>query len=240
MSTGHDGECPHCHSVRTTQLPHKTSPGYGTFRCSVCCRKFSERAGTPVNHLQFPTDIVLLIVLGDCAINSLFVTLQKCFWRGVSCSSRKFYAIVAVRDWEARFAPFITEQLRARRRSKAGRSWYTDETYVKVGGKWPYPYRAIDRAGSSLRKAAHEPENGFVAIRHSVASTAGIRNETMPELMIQGRVRYRGQMEATSRARSGSCRWHSNWLPDSSPSFVSACHRLVEFSCCNATLFSVP
>jgi hypothetical protein len=177
---------------------------------------------------------------GDCAINSLFVTLQKSFWRGVSSSSRKFYAIVAVRDWEARFAPSITEQLRARRRGKAGRSWYTDETYVKVGGKWAYPYRAIDRAESSLRKAAHEPENGFVAIRHSVASTAGIRNETMPELMIQGRVRYRGQMEATSRARSGSCRWHSNWLPKPSPSFVSACPRLVGFSCCNATLFSVP
>jgi putative transposase len=30
---------------------------------------------------------------------------------------------------------------------KAGRSWYADETYVKVGGKWCYLYRAIDRDG---------------------------------------------------------------------------------------------
>jgi putative transposase len=54
----------------------------------------------------------------------------------------------AVRDWEARFAPVITEQLRSRLRGKAGRSWYVDETYAKVGGKWCYLYRAIDRDGN--------------------------------------------------------------------------------------------
>jgi len=54
----------------------------------------------------------------------------------------------AVRDWEARFAPLITQQLRSTRKGKAGRSWYVDETYVKVGGKWHYLYRAIDRDGN--------------------------------------------------------------------------------------------
>jgi len=54
----------------------------------------------------------------------------------------------AVRDWEARFAPLIAQQLRCRRKGKAGRSWYTDETYVKVNGKWCYLYRAIDRDGN--------------------------------------------------------------------------------------------
>ncbi len=54
----------------------------------------------------------------------------------------------AVRDWEERFAPLITERLRAKRSGKAGRSWYTDETYVKVSGKWCYLYRAIERDGN--------------------------------------------------------------------------------------------
>jgi putative transposase len=54
----------------------------------------------------------------------------------------------AVSEWEERFAPLITQQLRAKRRGKAGRSWYTDETYIKVGGKWCYLYRAIDRDGN--------------------------------------------------------------------------------------------
>jgi putative transposase len=49
---------------------------------------------------------------------------------------------------EARFAPLISEQLRMRRRGKAGHSWHLDETYIKVNGKWCYLYRAIDRDGN--------------------------------------------------------------------------------------------
>ena len=38
----------------------------------------------------------------------------------------------AVREWERRFAPLITEQLRTKRRGQAGQSWYVDETYVTL------------------------------------------------------------------------------------------------------------
>jgi hypothetical protein len=41
-----------------------------------------------------------------------------------------------VRDWEARFAPLLNAQLRAKRHGQAGKSWYADETYVKVKGEW--------------------------------------------------------------------------------------------------------
>jgi transposase-like protein len=51
----------------------------------------------------------------------------------------------AVRDWEARFAPMLTDVLRRERRDLIGPSWYVDETYVKVSGRWCYLYRAIDR-----------------------------------------------------------------------------------------------
>ena len=54
--------CPYCQSAATTQLAGKTSLGYLTFRCSSCGRKYNERTGTVFNHLQFPTDIVLLVV----------------------------------------------------------------------------------------------------------------------------------------------------------------------------------
>jgi putative transposase len=54
----------------------------------------------------------------------------------------------AVRDWEARFAPLMADQLRAKRRGHAGTSWYVDETYVKVHGTWCYLSRAIDRDGN--------------------------------------------------------------------------------------------
>ncbi|GHP00171.1 IS6 family transposase [Reticulibacter mediterranei] len=53
-----------------------------------------------------------------------------------------------VRDWEARFAPLMADQLRTKRRGQAGRSWYVDETYIRVHGKWCYLYRAIDHNGN--------------------------------------------------------------------------------------------
>ena len=40
------------------------------------------------------------------------------------------------------------EELRRVRRGKVGRSWYVDETYLKVDGRWCYVYRAIDRSGA--------------------------------------------------------------------------------------------
>jgi transposase-like protein len=33
-----------------------------------------------------------------------------------------------VRDWEERFAPIFADQLRAKRKGKAGHKWYVDET----------------------------------------------------------------------------------------------------------------
>src|SRR3954462_6652277 len=53
----------------------------------------------------------------------------------------------SVREWEAKLTPALAEELRRRRRGKAGRSWYVDETYIKVDGRWCYLYRAIDRSG---------------------------------------------------------------------------------------------
>ncbi len=53
--------CPHC-SSDSTELREKTLLGYSYFRCRTCGRKFNERTGTPFNFLEYPTDIVLLVV----------------------------------------------------------------------------------------------------------------------------------------------------------------------------------
>jgi transposase-like protein len=104
-------------------LSKKTSLGYRVFRCKGCHRIFNERTGTSFNNLQFPTDIVLLAVLWRLRYKlSLRDLAEKFLVRGFEFTHE------AVRDWEVRFAPLITEQLRSRRRGKAGRSWYVDET----------------------------------------------------------------------------------------------------------------
>ena len=52
-----------------------------------------------------------------------------------------------MREWGAKLTPALAEDLRRRRRGQVGRSWYVDETYLKVHGRWCYLYRAIDRNG---------------------------------------------------------------------------------------------
>lgn len=55
--------CPHCQSSDTRQYKKTTSLGYAIFGCHSCRRRFNERTGTRFNYLQFPTDIVLLVLL---------------------------------------------------------------------------------------------------------------------------------------------------------------------------------
>src|SRR3954462_8343025 len=135
--------CPYCSSRATTRLARNTSLGYPTFRCLECRRVFNERTGTPFNYLQFPTDIVMLVVLWRLRYKLSLRDLAEMFLvRGFEFTHE------TVRDWEERFAPLLSEQLRSRRRGKAGKSWYTDETYIKVAGKWQYLYCAINRDGN--------------------------------------------------------------------------------------------
>src|SRR3954465_1782345 len=114
-------KCPHCSSSSTTQLSRKTSLGYKAFRCRECHRVFNERTRTPFNYLQFPTDIVLLVVLWRLRYKLSLRDLAEMFLeRGFEFTHE------AVREWEQSFAPLIAEQLRSTRRGKVGRSWYAD------------------------------------------------------------------------------------------------------------------
>ena len=137
--------CPHCGTASTTEQAQRTALGYRKFRCQVCQRLFNERTGTPFNFLEYPTDIVLLVVVWRVRYKLSLRDLAE------MCLTRSFtFTHEAVREWEARFAPLLAERLRAKRRGRGGVSWYADETYVKVQGRWCYLYRAIDREGNLL------------------------------------------------------------------------------------------
>ena len=70
-----------------------------------------------------------------------------------------------IRVWEFRFAPIVSENLRSKRRGVAGRSWYLDETYIKVSGRWRYLYRATDREGNLLDSMLSEHRDKHAARR---------------------------------------------------------------------------
>ena len=84
-----------------------------------------------------------------------------------SCSRPEMFAqrgmmfsYEAVRDWEAKLTPALAEDLRRRRSGKAGCSWYVDETYPKVEGRWCYLYLDIDSSGAlvgrDIQRAAQD------------------------------------------------------------------------------------
>jgi putative transposase len=114
----------------------------------------------PFNNLQFPTDIVLLAVLWRLRYKLGFRDVAELLLqRGFKVSYE------TIRTWEFRFAPLVSEKLRNKRRGTAGRSWYLDETYIKVSGRWCYLYRAIDRDGNLLDSMLSEHRDRDAARR---------------------------------------------------------------------------
>jgi putative transposase len=137
--------CPHCSSSAIRERRRRTALGYLCFTCRSCGRRCNERTRTPFNDLQFPTDVVLLAVLWRLRYKLGFRDVAELLLqRGYDVTHE------TIRLWEFRFAPLVRTRLRARRRGHGGRSWYIDETYVKVSGRWRYLYRAIDRDGNLL------------------------------------------------------------------------------------------
>ena len=57
----------------------------------------------------------------------------------------------------------LSEILRKQRRGKVGRSWYCDETYLKVRGRGVYLYRAIDRNGNLVEVLLSERQDQAAA-----------------------------------------------------------------------------
>jgi len=152
--------CPHCAATATTEQARRTALGYRTFRCRACRRIFNERTGTPYNHLQYPTDLVLLVVLWRLRYKRSLRDLAEMFLaRGFVFSHE------AVRDWEARFAPLLADRLRGRRRGQSGVKWHADETYLRVDGRWCYLYRAIDRDGNLVEALLREQRDMDAAQR---------------------------------------------------------------------------
>ena len=152
--------CPHCASAATTRRQARTTLGYRRFNCRSCKRRFNERTGTPFNHLQVPTDVVLLAVLWRLRYKLSFRDVaEMLLQRGVEVTHE------TIREWEFRFAPLLAGQLRAKRRARAGESWYLDETYVKVAGRWCYLYRAIDGDGELIDSMLSERRDKHAARR---------------------------------------------------------------------------
>jgi putative transposase len=75
--------------------------------------------------------------------------------------------------------PAMGEALRKRRhgiRRSSGQSWYADETYLKIHGRWCYLYRAIDRDVNLI-------DTMLSATRDMRAAQSFFRSATHPRIM---------------------------------------------------------
>src|SRR5204863_2692397 len=123
--------CPACRSTAIRQRSERTAQGYRRFRCGNCGKQFNERSDTLLNRAQYPSDIIALVVLWRLRYKLSLRDLPEMF-----ALHGMVFSHEAVREWEAKLTPALAEDLRRRRRGKVGRSWYVDETYIKVEGRW--------------------------------------------------------------------------------------------------------
>jgi transposase-like protein len=141
--------------------------------------------------LQYPTDVVCLVVLWRVRYKLSLRDLPEMFLeRGV------VFTHEAVREWEAQLAPLLSEMLRKHRRGKIGRSWYVDETFLKVKGRLVYLYRAIDRAGNLVDVLLSEKRDKAAA--ETFFRSARTVNGRIPErVMSDGHNAYPGTIKVT-------------------------------------------
>src|SRR3712207_795490 len=170
-------DCVCCGSAAVGEGAERRARGYRRFRCGACGKQFNERSAGVLNRAQYPSDVVAPVVLWRLRYRLTLRDLAEMFLvRGLVFSHE------AVREWEAKLAPVLADELRRRRhgtRGVRGRHWHVDETYLKVRGRWAYLYRAIDRGGNLVDTmlSEHRDMAAARAFFRAAKATAGVTPE---------------------------------------------------------------
>ena len=135
--------CPHCRSKNTQTLNPKTVLGYQQHRCCGCDKQFNERTGTPLNFIEYPTEVVMMVTHYYYRFKvSLEDVVELMLMRGFQISHQ------TVHNWVQTFGVELGMKLRTQRKGRAGLRWHADATYICIKGHWCYLYRAIDKEGN--------------------------------------------------------------------------------------------
>ncbi len=132
--------CPYC-STTKAHKDGRDRAGKQRYRCSTCQCSFTDRTGTPFTRHRWPRDVIVMAVrwyfsyrLSAANVRNLLAE------RGLDVSRQ------TVADWVQKFGTLLAGAAR-RYAKRVGSRWFVDETYVRIGNKWAYLYRAVDEAG---------------------------------------------------------------------------------------------
>ena len=126
---------------------------------------------------RFPPEIIVLAVRWYLRYGLSYRDVEELLVeRGVEVDH------VTVFRWVQRFTPLLVDAARPCRHA-VGDRWFVDETYVKVGGRWRYVYRAVDQYGQIIDVYVSERRDARAARRFFAAalSAHGIPSEVVTD-----------------------------------------------------------
>ena len=95
-------------------------------------------------HHRFPKSIILQAVYFKLRFTLSYRDVEELLQiRGVEVDHSN------IQRWVFKFSPEVEKNMNKRKR-QVGSSWRMDETYIKVGGKYRYLYRAVDKFGNTV------------------------------------------------------------------------------------------
>ena len=108
---------------------------------------------------RFPVEIILLCVRWYCKYGISYRDLSEMMSeRDVSVNPSTIFR------WVQRYAPEIEKRVRPYQGHRSG-SWRVDETYVRVGGRWRYLFRAVDKHGRLIASMLSDRRDTGAAYR---------------------------------------------------------------------------
>lgn len=117
--------------------------------------------------------------------------------------------------WVQAYAPEIRRRLQGQLKYKFA-TWFMDETYVRVAGRWMYLFRAVDHRGQTIDFYLSETRDREAAKRFLQAALANPDNRPPHVLSFDGNRSYPAairDLEADGQIRAGCrhrCRQYGN------------------------------
>jgi len=101
--------------------------------------------------------------------------------------------------WVQRYAPELNKRIRREVKSTNG-SWRTDETYIRVAGRWTYLYRAVDSTGATIDFLLSETRDLGAARRFFQKALAAPGHPRPRVITVDGNPSYPAVIQELKRA----------------------------------------